>query len=141
MSCKVSWPMLTGRLDGERARPHDAIPQTLPEPDIADALQADVPAGVMEDAAPDQHPMRGEYVVRGAPAKPGFDCEPADKDHRDSEDRNQQSLLVLLVGNSGIPTPTSAQMRMNHNVAGTSVIQCGCRCSTTCSSSARSFSG
>ena len=39
------------------------------------------------------------------------------------------------------PTPAAAQMTTNQNVAGTSVIQCGCRCSTTCSSSASSFSG
>ena len=48
---------------------------------------------------------------------------------------------VPLSGAKYTPTPAAAQITRNHSVAGTSVIQCGCRCSTTSSSSASTFSG
>ena len=69
MLCSVSWPCSPADSMVSVPASHDPVPQRLREADVVDALQRDVAAGVREHAAPDQHPVRGEHVVRGAPAR------------------------------------------------------------------------
>ena len=58
---------LAGRLDRQRARVDDPVPQRLPVGDVGDPGQADVAAAAGQDALAEQQPVGGDHVVRGPP--------------------------------------------------------------------------
>ena len=82
-------PVLARRLDGQRACTDHAIEQRLGEPDVGNTLQRDVTSGVAQDAAPDQHPVCGDDVVRGAHADPWPEGEEAQQDQGDDHDQDE----------------------------------------------------